>query len=206
MAKAKVSPQFAGLIGGDKPLVTPNNKLKPLKQIYAVYEIEKRYVVITKEEDHSKNKNGLETYNLVLEQGTKIRQGYIKDIQKAKEILDELGIELDFRPNTIRFRQYGKKFILTVKDRAETKKREVEWKLTRAQFNKYWPLTIGARIEKKRYVKKIKGFDVEIDAFTDRFLCIAEIEVDDEKMLPKTPKLGMDVTGDNKWTNKTLSK
>lgn len=189
-----------------RPLITENTKFQPVKQIYNGFEIEKRFLLMTKEEDTSKNKNGLEIYNEVLEGGTIIKQGYIMDIQRAKDILDELQIELDFKPNTIRFRQYGKDFILTVKDRKDTKKREVEWELSKKQFNTYWPETQGNRVEKKRLVKTIKKHKVEIDAFTDRFLLIAEIEVSDEAMMDKLPKLGMDITGNKNWSNKALSK
>lgn len=191
---------------GFRPLITEHNKFKPLKQIFAGFEIEKRFLLMTKEEDTSKNKNGLEIYNEVLEKGTAIKQGYIMDIQRAKEVLDELGIDLDFKPNTVRFRKYGKKHILTVKDRKDTKKREVEWKLSKAQFAKYWPETTGNRVEKKRLEKTIKKRLVEIDAFTDRFLLIAEIEVDDESQMDKLPNLGMDITGNKNWSNKALSK
>jgi CYTH domain-containing protein len=47
---------------------------------------------------------------------------------------------------------------------------------------------------------------VEYDAFTDRFLLLAEVEVTDEADLAKVPKLGMDVTNNNQWSNKNLSK
>ena len=191
---------------GFRSLITENTKFKPVKQIFNGFEIEKRFLLMTKEEDTSKNKNGLEIYNEVLEKGTIIKQGYIMDIQRAKDILDELEIELEFRPNTIRFRQFGSMYILTVKDRKDTKKREVEWELTRKQFNTYWPETKGNRVEKKRLEKTIKKYTVEIDAFTDRFLLIAEIEVSDEASLLKVPTLGMDITGNKNWSNKALSK
>lgn len=189
-----------------RPLVTENNKFKPLKQIYSGFEIEKRFLLLTVEEDTSKSKNGLEIYHEVLCNGVEIQQGYIHDMQRAKEILDELGIDLDFKPNTIRFRKYGNQYILTVKDRKETKKREVEWELSSKQFKTYWPETKGARVWKKRLIKKIKKRKVEIDAFLDRLLLIAEIEVSNESEMDNLPKLGMDITGNKKWTNKSLAK
>ena len=189
-----------------RPLVSENNTFMPAKQIYSGFEIEKRFVLLTPEEDHTKKGNGLTQYNEVLEKGTPIRQGYIKDFSVASEVFEELGISLDFSPNTIRLRQYGSDYILTVKNRKESKKREVEWSITRKQFNQYWPHTEGSRIEKKRLEKKIKGYLVELDAFTDRLLLIAEIEVDKESELDKCPKLGMDVTNNSSWTNKTMSK
>ncbi|WP_396190266.1 hypothetical protein [Flavobacterium sp.] len=192
---------------GFRALVTPENKFKPVKQIYNGYEIEKRFLVLTVEEDFTKNQQGLKLYNEILETGTTIEQGYITDIQRAKEVLEELEIDLDFRPTTIRFRKYGTQCILTVKDRKETKKREVEWELDPKQFRKYWRETKGARVYKKRMVREVKGYQVEYDAFTDRLLLIAEIEVTSEKELLKLPKISTsDITGQKQWTNKTLSK
>jgi CYTH domain-containing protein len=192
---------------GFRPLVTESNKFPPVKQIYNGYEIEKRFVVMTVEEDFTKNQNGKILYDEVLSKGTTIEQGYITDIQRAKEVLDELGIDLDFRPTTIRLRKFGTQHILTVKDRKETKKREVEWELDPKVFRKYWKETKGARVYKKRLEREVKGFTVEYDAFTDRFLLLAEIEVDSEKDLAKCPKISkMEVTGQKQWTNKTLSK
>lgn len=190
-----------------RPLIDPSSKMKPLKQIYNGYEIEKRFLLLTKEEDFTKNGSGREVYDEVLQHGTVIEQGYVRDIPRAAEILQELGIKLsDFKPNTVRFRKYGKKYILTLKNRKETKKREVEFKLSREQFKKYWPDTEGARITKKRLVKKIKKWDFEIDAFTDRFLVIAECEVTSEEMMEKVPKLGQDITQDKNFTNKAMAR
>lgn len=206
MIKKKEKPQTEETLGF-RPLIKPDSKMKPLKQIFNGFEIEKRQLLLTVEEDHTRAKNGLVTYNEVLENGVDIRQGYIKDVQQAKSVLTELGISLnEFQPNTIRLRKYGTKYILTLKDNKGTKKREVEFKLSRAQFNKYWPITKGARVTKKRLEKKIKGHLFEIDAFTDRFLLIAECEVQSEEALTAVPKMGMDITGNSSWTNKRLSK
>jgi CYTH domain-containing protein len=191
-----------------RPLVNPKSKFKPVKELYNGFEIEKKFILATTEEDHTKNKNALVMYNEVLEKGTDIRQGYIKDFSVCQEVLEALGIELteDFKPNTVRLRQYGNDYILTLKDRKDTKRKEVEYELDKKQFNTYWKHTKGSRVTKKRYIKKLKGFDVEYDAFTDRFLLLAEVEVTDEADLAKVPKLGMDVTNNNQWSNKNLSK
>jgi CYTH domain-containing protein len=191
-----------------RPLVNPQSKFKPVKEIYNGWEIEKKFVLATMEEDHTKNGNSKQLYNEVLEKGTHIRQGYIKDFGVAQEMLQAFEIQLteDFKPNTVRLRQYGTKYILTLKDKKETKRKEVEWELDKKLFNKYWKHTKGSRVEKKRLVKELRGFDVEYDAFTDRYLLLAEVEVQDEKSLTKVPKLGMDVTNNNQWSNKNLSR
>lgn len=202
---------------GFRPFISPDSKIAPLKQVFAGYEIERRQVLMTMEEDHTKRKNALVTYNEVLENGVLIDQGYIKDIPTAAEVLNELGINLnEFKPNTIRLRRFGPgykiknispyRYILTLKDRKAEKKREVEFKLSKAQFDKYWPKTEGGRVQKKRLKKKMRGYEFEIDAFTDRILLIAECEVDDEKEMAGVPTLGMEVTNNKLWTNKTLSR
>lgn len=200
-----------------RPLIDPNSKLKPLKELFSGYEIEKKQVLATKEEDHTKKKNSLVFYHETLSEGVLIDQGYIKDIPQAAQVLTELGVSLqDFKPNTIRLRCFGpgykkkgispSKYILTLKDKKETKTREVEFKLSEKQFLQYWPMTEGARVQKKRMKKLIKGFEFEIDAFTDRYLLLAECEVTDEKILDKVPVLGLDVTNNKLWSNKNLSK
>lgn len=191
---------------GFKPLVAESNKFKPLKQIYSGYEIEKRWVIRTIETDYTTVKNSLHLYNEVLEKGTLVYQGYIKDIQVAKKMLREMGIIPAFKPNTIRLRRWGNKYILTLKDRKQVKKREVEWELDKKMFYKYWPLTKGARVKKVRYIKVQKGLEVTHDAFIDRFLLIIEIEVKTKEALDKLPTMGMDVTGISSWANKNLAK
>lgn len=198
--KAEPKPAVRSLLGED-------NELAPFKEIYNGFEIEKRFVLFTPKEDYTKKKNGLILYNEVLEDGKRYAQGYITDMPTAIDMVSSLGIKPAFQPNTIRLRMIDDKtFILTLKDKKETKRREVEWELDKKTFRKLWPLTKGHRIYKRRLEKKIKGYNVEIDAFTDRILLIAEIEVMEEKELDALPKLGFDVTKDSSWSNKAMSK
>lgn len=189
-----------------RPLIGEGNKRKPLRQIYNGFEIEKRWVALTKEEDHTKKKNGVILYDRALQNGTPIEQGYILDMDKAREVVSELGIVPEFEPNTIRFRKFGGTYIFTLKDKKETKRREVEWELDKKTFMKYWPLTKGARVTKRRYTTEVRGFETIFDAFTDRYLLLIEIEVKDEKLLDTLPKMGFEVTGDSSWSNKKLAK
>lgn len=202
-----------------RPLIQDTSKFMPVKQIFAGFEIEKRQLLLTVEQDHTKNKNGSVIYDEVLRDGVTIEQGYVKDITQAVKLLKKLKIDIntgDFKPNTIRIRRFGEgykskkispyKYVLTLKDRKETKKREAEFKLSSQQFETYWPWTEGARVIKKRLKKKIKGFEFEIDAFTDRFLLIAECEVKKEKDMENVPKMGMDITNLKDWSNKALSR
>ena len=190
-----------------RSLLAESNKLKPAKQLFNGFEIEKRWLILTAEDDFSKNKNGIAQYDEALRKGERYEQGYITDEAVMVEVAGKLGIVPDFKPNTMRLRKIGTKtFILTLKDKKETKRREVEWTLERKTFNELWPLTKGHRVYKTRYEKTIKGKVTVIDAFTDRYLLMAEIEVKDEKELDGLPKLGFDVTKDSSWSNKSLSK
>lgn len=190
-----------------RPLLGGGNKFKPIKELFNGFEIEKRWLILTEEEDYSKNKNGVTLYNEALRNGERYEQGYITEMDVAVETISSLGIVPDFKPNTVRLRKIGTStFILTLKDKKETKRREVEWELDRKTFNSLWKLTKGHRVYKTRLEKKIKGNLTVIDAFTDRYLLMAEIEVKDEKELESLPKLGFDVTKDSSWSNKALSK
>ena len=133
-----------------RSLLSSDNKMAPAKEIYNGFEIEKRWVMLTPEDDYTKGKNGITLYDKALRNGEKFEQGYVTDMDAAIEMLDELGIVPDFKPNTIRLRNIDDKtFILTLKDKKQTKRREVEWELEKKTFNKYWKLTKGARITKR---------------------------------------------------------
>lgn len=190
-----------------RSLLDKENERPPLKEIYNGFEIEKRFVLFTHKEDYTKQKNGLILYDEVLKDGKRYAQGYITDMPTAIEMVSSLGIKPAFQPNTIRLRMIDDKtFILTLKDKKETKRREVEWELDKKTFMNLWKLTKGHRVYKRRLEKNIKGHNVEIDAFTDRLLLIAEIEVKEEKDLDNLPKLGFDVTKDSSWSNKAMAK
>ena len=115
---------------GFRPLIKKSN-IPVVKQLYSGYEIEKKFILAKIETDYTKNQNSITRYNEVMERGTSILQGYIKDIQQAILMLNELGIEPnEFEPNTIRLRRLGNDwgediiYILTLKDRKEIKVRD----------------------------------------------------------------------------------
>lgn len=184
-----------------------DSDIPPTRQIYNGYEIEKRWVLLTMEQDHTKKGNGLALYDKAMSKGELYYQGYIKDLDKARGMVDELGISLEFTPNTIRLRRTPTQYILTIKDKKATKRREVEWELDIDTFMKYWPLTQGNRVVKRRLTMKHKiGKEMVLDAFCDRLLLMAEIEVFDEADLAKIKDLGFEVTNQKEWSNKALSK
>lgn len=190
-----------------RPLIGDDTKIAPAKQVFKGFEVEKKFILLTPDGDYTKGGKGIVMYDEALRGGYRIAQGYLKDPQEAIKLVQELGITLEFAPNTIRLRKVGDdNFILTLKDKKATKTREVEWEIDKKIFNKYWKQTKGARVYKTRFEKNIKGFTFEIDAFTDRYLLMAECEVDNEESLAKVPKIGNDVTGQSNFSNKHLSK
>lgn len=190
-----------------RPLIGEDTKIEPIKQLYNGFEIEKRWVLLTPDRDHTKKQNGLNLYATALEKGELFFQGYIMDLEKAREMLEYLGIELEFAPNTVRLRRTPDQYILTVKDRKATKRREVEWELPKKDFQKFWPLTEENRIVKRRQIFKHRvGKEMVLDAFVDRLLLMAEIEVFQEEDLEKITDLGFEVTNQKEWSNKSLSK
>jgi CYTH domain-containing protein len=212
MAKEKKKNKAAKAEAAEQPkqfrsLLGEGNALPPAKEVYNGFEIEKRWVLLTPDNDYTKGSNGVALYDKALQNGEEYKQGYITDFEAAREMLEELKIEIDFKPNTVRLRSIADKtFILTLKDKKETKRREVEWELDKKTFYKFWKLTKGARITKRRYETVIKKQAAVLDAFTDRYLLMAEIEVMDEAQLENLPKLGYDVTTDSKFTNKAMAK
>jgi CYTH domain-containing protein len=74
-----------------------------------------------------------------------------------------------------------------------------------------WPLTVDARIRKRRYVVPHGGHHWEIDVFLDRELVVAEIELrheHDPVELPSwlTPYIVRDVTGEVQYFNAVLAR
>lgn len=112
---------------------------------------------------------------------------------------------------TLRIRQYGDDFILTVKGPAQDgmSRVEVERPLDREAFEALLPLTTGYVIEKIRYIVPWKGLKVEVDRFISprKSFLLAEIELpaaDTQVALP--PWLGEEVTGKPEYYNAYMAK
>jgi CHAD domain-containing protein/CYTH domain-containing protein len=104
----------------------------------------------------------------------------------------------------------GDRFYRTVKLGAGVERIEIEEETTRAVFDQLWPLTEGCRIVKQRYRVPEGEFAWEVDAFRDRDLVLAEVELPadrDEAPIPDwlSPVVSRDVTGDPAYLNLTLA-
>lgn len=126
---------------------------------------------------------------------TEIEQGYLA--------VDD-GVE-------VRLRRAGDDLLLTVKGgRGETRE-EVEIELAPEQFEALWPLTESRRLRKRRYRVPLKGGAcAEVDQYGDGLseLLIAEVEFPSEQVasdFDAPPWFGEEVTGDDRYANRTLA-
>jgi len=114
-------------------------------------------------------------------------------------------------PNTVRVRQLGDdSFFLTLKSGKPPVRRECEIALTRAQFEKLWPLTAGRRLRKSRYRIPLEDLTIELDVFegVNRGVLVAEVEFPDEiscAAFQPPDWLGRDVSGDPQYANRRMA-
>lgn len=120
---------------------------------------------------------------------------------------------LDISPsNEIRVRSLDDKYILTTKKMYPSGFREeIEKYITHKEFDAKYKLTVGKRIEKKRYQIPYSGLIIELDIFEGKNngLLLAEVEFDsmDKAKDFKAPSwFGEDVTNDKSYKNANLAK
>lgn len=100
----------------------------------------------------------------------------------------------------------------TVKIGIGAQRIELEEQTDQKTFEHLWLLTEGRRVRKRRYVVPDGGDRYwEVDEFLDRDLVLAEMEIptaDTEITIPEwlRPVLVRDVTGERKYTNRSLAR
>jgi CYTH domain-containing protein/CHAD domain-containing protein len=99
---------------------------------------------------------------------------------------------------------------LTVKAGIGVERTELEWPITRREFDAAWPHTAGQRIEKTRHRIALGDDVVELDVFTGELdgLVVAEVEFDSlETSDVFEPPIWFDreVTDDGRYTNASLA-
>lgn len=105
----------------------------------------------------------------------------------------------------------GERWYRTVKTGRGVVRVELEEEIERGLFDALWPLTEGRRLEKRRYLVPEGDLLWEVDAFTDRPLVLAEVELPNEAFEPTIPHwlrpfLLRDVTGEVEYLNSTLAR
>jgi CHAD domain-containing protein/CYTH domain-containing protein len=105
----------------------------------------------------------------------------------------------------------GVRYLRTVKSGQGIARIEIEEACDETIFNALWPLTEGRRVRKRRYRVADAGRVWEIDAFTDRRLVLAEVELSstrDEVTLPDWLQVCTirEVTEEAEYVNLNLAK
>jgi CYTH domain-containing protein/CHAD domain-containing protein len=103
------------------------------------------------------------------------------------------------------------RYTRTIKLGPATARIEVEEDTDAALFESMWPLTIEARVRKRRYVVPHGAHRWEVDVFLDRELVVAEIELRHEFDVVEvphwlTPYVVRDVTGEVQYFNAVLAR
>ncbi len=119
------------------------------------------------------------------------------------------GEQLRERLRRVR-RPEGENYLRTVKLGQGIERIEVEEPVSRELFEQLWPLTRGCRIHKRRYRVRDGQRLWEIDAFHDRDLVLAEVELasaSEQPSLPDwlAPHVVREVTDDPRFTNLALA-
>lgn len=136
----------------------------------------------------------------------------IKQFYVTKEIVSHL-IPNDIDVSMIhiwRIRSSNRGCFLTGKGRRDGATAvELEWKISQNEFDGIERDGIISSIEKTRFLwKGVDGLLWEVDEFegVHSGLIIAEVELDTEDQLVQLPEwLGEEITGDNSWSNWSLS-
>lgn len=135
-----------------------------------------------------------------------IKQGYISDKY-------ELSTEMRVRVETQNERE---KYILAIKKKTGRKgeRIEIEIELSEKDFKKFWTLTEGKRLKKRRYLipYELSGkrtIFMELDMFQGKFSGHITLEIEEkeegdlENFVPPN-WIGVDVTDDERYSNKNL--
>jgi CHAD domain-containing protein/CYTH domain-containing protein len=126
-----------------------------------------------------------------------IEQGYLPGerlIERLRRIQSDAGVEL----------------VRTVKEGSGLTRLEIEENVAPDVFARFWPLTDGRRLRKRRYRVPEGHLTWEIDEFLDRDLVLAEVELPEQRTevaIPGwlQPHVDREVTEDLAYTNFRLA-
>ena len=108
-------------------------------------------------------------------------------------------------------RARGGDYTLTVKSGPSRTRVEEEIEIDERRFESLWTLTVGRRIEKRRYLIAVGDqLTIELDVYAAELdgLVTAEIEFDSAEQpeaFEPPPWIGRDVTGDGGYSNQSLA-
>ena len=102
----------------------------------------------------------------------------------------EQGYIVRERGQELRMRREGSRYSLSARDRSGRTVTGQEIRITKGQFEKLWPFTLGQRITRIRHIMKLGRLKMKIDEFTEIFFTDAA----DSKSFKKPDFLGEEVT------------
>lgn len=110
----------------------------------------------------------------------------------------------------IRLRKKENVHYQTAKCGKGLKRHEIEAELTKAQFDIFWPLTEGKRVEKIRYEIPYGDWIIQLDIYEGSLegLMTAEVEFqsqEDAEAFTPPEWMGREVTQDDRYKNKNLA-
>lgn len=110
----------------------------------------------------------------------------------------------------VRLRKKGDLYYQTVKSGQGLERKETEIELTRKQFESFWPLTRGRRIEKGRHEIECQDVTIELDIYHGILSGLVTAEVEFESLSASdsfTPPewFGTEITQDERFKNKNLA-
>jgi len=133
-----------------------------------------------------------------------------RNLRKMKSVQIEQGYIVQTETREVRLRRKSNVWTMTIKDGVGLQRGETEVELSKAQARKLWPMTLGRRIAKRRFLYPYEGHTLEIDLFKGDLdglrLCEVEFKSVKEAESFKAPDfLGEDVTDQSKYKNANLA-
>jgi len=118
---------------------------------------------------------------------------------RASRVVIEQGYIVRNRGQELRVRREGNRHYLSARDRSGREVKGQEIRITKGQYEKLWPFTIGQRISRIRHVMRLGRLRMKIDEFTGEHapLRLAEVFFPDAsagKIFKKPDFLGEEVT------------
>lgn len=105
----------------------------------------------------------------------------------------------------------GERYIRTMKLGKGVVRQEFEEETTREIFEALWSVTVGRRLQKRRYFVPAAALTWEVDEFTDRDLVLAELEIPSASFIVTIPDwlapwLVREVTDEKAYGNHELAR
>lgn len=120
------------------------------------------------------------------------------------------GYLFNSKEGVVRVRQKGNRFFQTIKKSGLKIREEIEFELSKSQFDQMWEYASKQVISKTRYYIPYHSYTIELDIFEDSLqgLVVAEVEFksEQESNLFKPPVwFGKEITEDQRYQNNRLA-